>query len=171
MRNVFAVLAAVVLAGSGFAQEQPKPGKEHDFLKKLEGKWDAVMTLGGKDEKCTATYKMDLGGFWLTCTMDGELFGQKFTGKSSEGYCPIKKKYVGVWTDSMSPTPVITEGTYDADKKTLTMAGEGPNMMENKMAKYKSVTVWKDDDTYTMSMYVDDAKEPMFSVKYTRAKK
>ena len=169
MRTLAAVVA-VMLMGSAFAQEQPKPGKEHDFLKKMEGKWDTTMKMGDKDEKGTATYKMDLGGFWLTSTFEGELFGQKFTGKGTDGYCPIKKKYVGIWTDSMSASPVITEGTYDADKKTMTLSGEGPGQ-DGKMAKYKSVTVWTDDDTHTMSMYMGDAKEPAFTVKYTRAKK
>lgn len=169
MRTLAAVVA-VVLAGSAFAQEQPKPGKEHDFLKKMEGKWETVMSMAGKDEKGTATYKMDLGGFWLTSTFESEMFGQKFTGKGTDGYCPVKKKYVGIWTDSMGPSPVITEGTYDADKKTMTLSGEGPGQ-DGKMAKYKSVTVWKDDDTFMMSMTMGDAKEPAFTVKYTRAKK
>ena len=170
MRKTLAVVAAVVLAVPAFAQEMPKPGKEHELLKKLEGTWDTTMNVGGKDEKGTTTYKMELGGFWLCSTMEAEMLGQKWTGKGTEGYCPIKKKYITVWTDSMGPSPVIMEGTYDADKKTMTQTGEGPDM-EGKMTKYKSVTEHTDADTMKMSMYTGDAKEPMFTVTYKRKKK
>ena len=84
------------------------------------------MKAGGKESKGTVTYKMELGGLWLAGAMESELFGQKFTGKSLDTYDPAKKKYVGVWVDSMSTAPVTMEGTYDKEKKTLTMAGEGP---------------------------------------------
>lgn len=49
------------------------------------------------------------------------------------------------------------------------MTGDGPDG-SGKMTKFKSVTTWKDDDTFTMSMSVGDAKEPMFSITYKRAK-
>lgn len=165
----FLSLVAVVFVGSAFAQEVPKPGKEHEGLKKYEGKWETVMTAGGKEEKGAAAYKMDLGGFWLTSTYEGTMEGMKFTGKGTDGYCPIKKKYVSFWTDSFSATPVVMEGTYDASKKTYTLSGDGPDGT-GKMTKFKSVTTWKDDDTFTMSMSIGDAKEPMFSITYKRKK-
>lgn len=169
--RTFALVAAVLVAVPAFAQEMPKPGKEHEFLKKLEGTWDATMNMGGQESKGTTTYKMDLGGFWLTSTLEAEMFGQKFTGKGTEGYCPIQKKYVSIWTDNMSPSPVLMTGEYDAAKKTMTMTGEGPDMMSGKMAKYKSVTEMPDDDTMKMSMYQGDTKEPSFTVTYKRKKK
>ncbi len=167
--RLFLSLMAVVLAGSVFAQEPPKPGKEHDTLKKLEGTWDTTMSMGGKDEKGTTVYKMDLNGFWLSSTMECKIEGFAFTGKGLDGYCPIKKKYVSIWTDSMGPSPVLMDGTYDADKKTLTMTGEGPSM-EGKMTKYKSVTEHTDADAMKMSMWIGDGKEPMFTVSYKRKK-
>ena len=170
MRTTLAAVLAVVVAVPAFAQEPPKPGKEHEFLKKMEGTWDTTMKMGKDETKGTCTYKMELGGFWLTSTFEGELFGQKFSGKGTDGYCPIKKKYTGYWTDSMSASPVVMAGDYDADKKTLTMTGEGPGQ-DGKVAKYKSVTVWKDADAMTMSMYTGDEKEPAFSVEYKRKKK
>lgn len=168
MRTFFS-LVAVVLAGSVFAQEMPKPGKEHEMLKKLEGNWDTTMTMMGKDEKGTTTFKMELGGFWLASTMECKIEGFTFTGKGLDGYCPIKKKHVSIWTDSMGPSPVVMEGTYDADKKTLTMSGDGPSP-EGKMTKYKSVTEYPDADTMKMSMYIGDGKDPMFTVSYKRKK-
>ena len=119
--------------------------------------------------KGTVTYTMELGGLWLIGALDGELFGAKFSGKSLDTYDAGKKKFVSIWVDSMGPGSVTTEGTYDKEKKTLTMSGEGPGM-DGKPTKYKSVTVFPDDDTTTMTMYVGDGKEAAFVVEYKRKK-
>src|SRR4051812_2658003 len=106
-----AFLIAVVAA----QQEQPmgpmapKPGKEHLELAKMEGVWDAVTTIGDKKTKGEATYKMDCGGLWLASTFKGEMEGQPFTGRGLDSYDPAKKRYVGVWVDSMITSPLIME--------------------------------------------------------------
>jgi hypothetical protein len=169
MRSIAVVGLVVVLAGSGVAQEPPKPGPEHEALKKREGTWSTTMKAGGMEFKGTVTYKMELGGLWLVGSMESDLGGQRFHGKSLDSYDAGKKKYVGVWFDSMSTTPMTMEGTYDKDKKTLTMVGEGPGM-DGKLAKWKSVSTMPDNDTVQMSMFVGDAKEPMFTVTYKRKK-
>ncbi|MGL4550732.1 MAG: DUF1579 domain-containing protein [Gemmataceae bacterium] len=162
------VVLAALVAPAG-AQEVPKPGPEHEMLAKLAGTWDTTMKAPGMESKGTATYKMELGGIWLGGVLESELFGTKFTGKSLESYHPAKKKYVSVWVDSMSTAPVTMEGTYDEEKKTLTMAGEGP-AMEGKMAKYKSVSKMPDADTLEMTMWIGDGKEPAFTIVYKRKK-
>ena len=167
--RIMAAIVAVVLVGSTVAQEAPKPGPEHEMLKQKEGTWVTTMKVAGMESKGTVTYKMELGGLWLAGTMESELFGQKFTGKSMDGYDTGKKKYVGLWVDSMSTAPVTMEGTYDAAKKTLTLAGEGPGM-DGKPTKYKSVSELPDADTIIMSMYMGDEKDPGFSVTYKRKK-
>jgi hypothetical protein len=50
------------------AQEGPKPGPEHEMLKKLEGTWDLddEVRPGGRVSKGTVVYKMELGGLWLS---------------------------------------------------------------------------------------------------------
>jgi hypothetical protein len=152
------------------AQEAPKPGPEHEVLKKMAGTWESTLKAGGMESKGAVTYKMGLGGLWLVGTMEAELFGAKFTGRSYESYHPAKKKYVSVWMDSMSTHPVTMEGTYDKEKKEMRMSGEGP-AMEGKMAKYRSVTAFPDDDTIEMTMWIGDGKEPAFNVTYKRKKK
>src|SRR5207247_10306253 len=114
-------------------------------------------------------YKMDLGVLWLTSTFEGEFGGMKFSGRGYDTYDPIKKKYVGVWVDSMSTSPMTMEGTYDKEAKTLTTTGEGPGM-DGKPTKYKSVVHYKDDDNMQMDMYMGDAKEPSFVITYRRKK-
>jgi hypothetical protein len=169
MRTIALTLAAVLI-GTAAAQEAPKPGPEHKQLAKLEGTWDTTMKFGDNESKGTMTYKMELGGLWLVGSLQSGLDKEKYYGKSKETYDPNKKKYVSVWFDSMSATPMTMEGTYDKENKTLTMTGDNVGM-DGKPAKWKSVSKHKDDDTIVMSMYVGDAKEPMFTVTYKRKKK
>jgi hypothetical protein len=169
MRKIAAVVAAV-LAGTAFAQEPAKPGPEHAQLKKLEGTWDSTMKAGGMEHKGSMTYKMELGGLWRVGSLESDLGpGVKFYGKGMDTYDAKKKKYVSYWFDSMSATPLVMEGTYDGEKKTMTMVGEGPGM-DGKPARWKSVSKFPDDDTAEMSMYVGDGKDPMFTVTYKRKK-
>jgi hypothetical protein len=115
-------------------------------------------------------YKMELGGLWLAGNLESELFGTKFQGKSLDGYDATRKKYVGVWVDSMAASPMLMEGTFDKEKKALTMTGEGPGM-DGKPTKYKSVSTMPDENTINFAMYTGDGKEPAFTIVYTRKKK
>jgi hypothetical protein len=169
MRVIVAIAVAAAVAAPALAQEMPKPGPEHARLKEQVGTWETTMKAGGTDTKGTVRFTMDLGGLWLCGAMESELFGTKFQGKSLDSYDPSRKKYVSVWVDSMSTGPVIMEGTYGPDGKTLTMTGEGPGM-DGKPAKYKSVTASPDADTMVMTMYIGDGKEPAFTVTYKRKK-
>jgi Protein of unknown function (DUF1579) len=164
-----ATVAGLLLTSVALAQEGPKPGPEHALLKKLEGTWDCTMKFGGMDSKGVSVYKMELGGLWLSSTFEGDFGGMKFSGRGYDSYDPAKKKYVGVWMDSMSTAPMLMEGTHDKEKKTTTMSGEGPGM-DGKPTKYKSVSEMKDDDTMIMSMYMGDGKEPAFVITYKRRK-
>jgi Protein of unknown function (DUF1579) len=169
MRMIAAVTMAAVLAIPAYAQEAPKPGPEHKMLKAREGTWDTVMKAGGMEFKGTMTYKMELGGLWLVGSMESDLGKEKFHGKSLDTYDPAKKKYVGVWVDSMGATPMMMEGEYDTKKKTMTMVGKGPGM-DGKPTTWRSVAEMPDKDTIEMRMYVGEEKEPMFTVTYKRKK-
>jgi hypothetical protein len=170
MRTIAVVTMVALLVGSAVAQPTPpRPGPEHERLKKLEGTWSTTLKSGEKESKGTMTYKMELGGLWLVGTLKSDLGGQKFSGKSLDTYDAKKKKYIGYWFDSMSTTPMAMEGTYDKEKKAMTMIGEGPGM-DGKPVKWKSVSKMPDDDTIHMRMYVGDAKAPMFTVIYKRKK-
>lgn len=160
------VLAGLVAAPAVQAQEPPK---ELAILKKLEGAWEASMKIGDMESKGTMNYKMELGGMWLVGNFEGEFGGMKFSGKGLDSYDAGKKKYIGIWVDSMSTTPMTSEGTFDAATKTMTMNGEavGP---DGKPMKSKSITQFKDDDTVVMTMYMGDSKDAMFVITYKRKK-
>lgn len=165
-----ATLAVIVAVSAGQTQPPtPKAGPEHAILKKMEGNWDTTMKMMGQESKGTATYKMDLGGLWLASTFEGDMMGQKFSGRGYDTYDAGKKKYVGVWFDSMSTSPMMMEGTYDAAKKTMTMVGEAPGE-DGKMAKHKMTTTMPDDNTMNFAMYMGDGKDPMFTIVYKRKK-
>ena len=169
MRSIAVAGLLVVLTGPVAAQEPPEPGPEHKLLKRQEGTWSTTMKAGGMEFKGTVKYKMELGGLWLVGSMESDLAGRKFYGKSLDTYDPAKKKYIGVWADSMSTKPMVMEGTYDKEKKELTLVGDNVGM-DGKPAKWKSVSTMPDNDTIEMSMFVGDAKEPMFTVTYKRKK-
>jgi hypothetical protein len=166
--------AAVILAaGAGLAraQETPKPGPEHEKLKDLVGEWDCTVKMGPMEVKATATYTLDFGGFFLIENFEGDFGGMKFKGRGQIGYCPIRKKYFTLWIDSMSPTPLVMQGNFDKEGKTLTEEGEGPNQ-EGKMAKFKNVSTMPDKDTMNFTMYeMKDGKDTeMMSIVYKRKK-
>lgn len=171
LRALFAANLAIVLTAPGArAQfEPPKPGPEHAYLKRMEGNWDTTMKMAGQESKGTAVFKMDLGGLWLASTFDGSVMGQKFTGRGYDTYDAAKKKFVSIWLDSMSTTPMLMEGTYDEAKKTLTMIGDAPGM-DGKMTKHKAVSTMPDDNTINFAMYMGDVKEPAFTIVYKRKK-
>jgi len=171
VRCFCAVALTVLLAAPAVrAQEGAKPGPEHETLKKIVGTWDTTMKMMGMPEsKGVATYKMDLGGLWLASTFEGDMGGTKFSGRGFDSYDAGKKKYVGVWFDSMTTSPMVMEGTYDKASKTMTMTGDAPGM-DGKMAKHKIVTVMPDDNTMNFAMYVGDVKEPAFTIVYKRKK-
>ncbi|HEY3789854.1 MAG TPA: DUF1579 domain-containing protein, partial [Urbifossiella sp.] len=170
VRSLFAIAFAwTAWAPQAISQEPSKPGPELDVLKKLVGEWDLTMKAGGQEFKGTVTYKMELGGLWLVSNMESELFGQKFYGKGLDSYDAGKKKYTSVWIDSMTSSPMVMEGTYDKEKKIMTMTGDGPGM-DGKPMKFKSVSEFVDDKTLNFTMYMGDGKEPAFTIVYKKKK-
>lgn len=176
-RNLVGSLLVVfaLLPAAAKSQEPglPKAGPEHAHLKAMEGVWDAEMvTPDGSKSKGTMTYKMEVGGLWLTSDFKGEFGGAEFTGKGLDSYDAKKKKYVGVWVDSMIASPLVMEGDMDEKTHTLTMHTEGPDQ-EGKLQKMKMVTTMTDKDHMKFEMFMPgpDGKEISgFTINYTRRK-
>ncbi len=176
MRRIWYLAAALALlapaSSISFGQAPPKPGPQFDVLKSMEGTWDATVKTGGQESHGTMVFKMGLGGLWLTSSFNGDFGGQKFEGRGMDSYDANKKKYVSVWTDSMSTSPMVTEGTYDPATKKLTMEGTMPGM-DGKPNKVKMVSEYKDKDTIidTMETVGADGKQEMaMTIVYKRAK-
>lgn len=178
MRLLLATTAVLVLTISGaWAQEFPKPSAEHEQLKLLAGEWDAQIKChqpgkGLEESKGTYSGKLDVGGFFLVTKFDGEIGGQPFQGRGFSGYDPTKKKYVGVWIDSMSPAIYQTEGEFDKSGKTYNEIMEGPSP-DGKPMKMRMTTEVKDADHLLFKMFApgEDGKEAMMmEIAYSRKK-
>ena len=148
--RLFLVATAVALSASSLSAqpEPPKPGPEMDVLKKQEGSWDATIKMTGmeKESKGTMTCKAECLGLWLGSSFEADFGGIAFQGRGLDSYDPRTKKYVGVWVDSWTTSPMHTEGSYDKDKSELTMIGEGVGV-DGKMHKHKMVTKFVDKDS------------------------
>jgi hypothetical protein len=162
-------LLMVVFSSTVLAQAGGKPTPEQDVLKKFVGEWSMVMTTHGQESRATSTHKLALGGLWLSSQLEGEIAGQKYSAQRLDSYDPIQKKYISIWIDSNQTRPVVTEGTYDAASQTLTQTGDGFGF-DGKPAKHKWVTVMKGNDSFDLTVYFGEVKEPALTVVYKRKK-
>jgi hypothetical protein len=177
-----AAVAAAVLAGSAMAQDKkkdstptpadipfPKPGPEHEILKKQAGLWDATVEMRmEKDGKAEVTKGVEnnslLGdGLWLVQDFKGEMKCMPFQGHSLTGFDVAKKKYVGTWVDSMSPGLSAMEGTYDPKTKTLTSWTEGP-CPTGEIVKSRMTQEFKDDNNRVMTMFSPQGQGDEFAM-------
>src|SRR5438445_10674991 len=166
---ILGLFAAAPLAAQQF---EVKPGPEHAFLKGGEGVWDATAKSMGGDSKGVLHCKIDLNGLWLLEHYKGEAGGQAFEGRGATSYDPAKKKFVNVWIDSMVPSPMISEGTYDKEKKILTLLGDMP-MPDGKSMKSSITIIYKEADTKVLSLKgnMDVKAFEMVEITYKRRAK
>lgn len=175
--SLFILLGGAPMVRAQEIPEMPKPVKEHEWLKQLEGEWESEMEvhMPGADTpvkgKGTETGRM-LGGFWLIAEGQGEMMGMKMSSRFTLGYDPEAKKYTGTWVDSMGSYLWKYEGSVDSTGKILTLNTEGPCPMKPGKSKFKEVIEIKDKDTkvFTSSMQGDDGKWTLM-VKVTSKRK
>jgi hypothetical protein len=101
------------------------------------------------------------------------MVGQTFVGRGLTGYDTFKKKYTGVWVDSMSTALYTTEGSFDESGKVFTEQMEGPDPSTGKTIKLRTIMEIADKDRMTMKMHGPgpDGKEfLMMEVTYMRKK-
>ena len=172
---MFCAGIASLFSFSAVAQDPalPQPGAEHALLKESEGTWDANMKMAdGSTMPGVMTFKMECGGLWLVSDYKSEVPGFKFHGKGMDGYDPFKKKYVSVWVDSVTTSPMTMEGTYDEATKTMTMTGGGTGS-DGKPVKVKNVNKITDKDHQTFQMFTinaDGKEELQMTIEFTRKK-
>ncbi|HSL20550.1 MAG TPA: DUF1579 domain-containing protein [Vicinamibacterales bacterium] len=169
-------------AASGVRAQQkempmPKPGPEHALLKDDVGTWDAVVEMFGAPgappmkSKGVETNTLGCAGLCLITDFKGEMGpGTAFEGHGVSTWDPAKKKFVGVWTDSMSFGLGTGESTWDSKTRTVTGYMEGADQT-GKVMKMKSVVQYKGADTRIFTMYgpPEGGKETVtMTITYTR---
>lgn len=155
-----------------------EPQKEHQWLQKLVGEWtyetEALMGADQPPEKATGTETVrSLGGLWILAEGQGEMpGGGAATTMMTIGYDPQKQSYVGTWIGSMMTYLWRYDGSLDSSETVLTLNSEGPAMTgDDKIAKYKDVIEFKNDDHRIMTSHVlsDDGQWHQFvTVNYQR---
>lgn len=159
---------------------QTEPQKEHQWLQKLVGEWtyegEGMMEPDKPAEKMSGTETVrSIGGLWIQAEGHGEMAGQgPGTMIMTIGYDPQKKRFVGTFFGSMMTNLWVYEGQLDSSGRMLTLDTEGPNMAaEGKMAKYKDVIEFKDDDHRTLTSFMlgDDGEWHRFMKGEYRRKK
>ncbi len=143
---------AVIIAGGAMAQELPKPGKEHKELAKAVGKWKLTVKEGfNASQTGTSEFKTVCNGMWVAS--DFKMDDGSFSGQGLDSYDPQKKKYVSVWVDSMSATPLIFEGDWTEPGKTMVMTAKGPGP-DGSPVEYRSVTKHPSEKAMTFELYM-----------------
>jgi hypothetical protein len=187
IRVSLAVALAVLVDGSGWAQEKvdPReiakmgaPGPEHEKLRALFGNetWFFRLELegGNTDAKLgTAVYKSILGGRFVTEEVKLPFGGITFEWFGIYGYDKRKKKYTAVWVDNFDTTTESGEGDIDSTGKIITFKGEHLDPRTGKPAAFKWRIERLDDTTLSITMYESDAagKEKLaLCVKGTKTK-
>ncbi|MFN7877716.1 MAG: DUF1579 domain-containing protein [Pirellula sp.] len=152
----------------------PGPTAEHAKWKPYVGKWNFELTDSENQvSKGTNETVESCGGLWFVTTMETNMAGMPFQGKGLDGYDPEKKKYISVWVDSFTASPMIFEGEYDKAGKVLTMICEGKDPTSGGAATWRSTSEFMSKDEYRFVMFVkpkDGKEQQMMTVIYKRAK-
>ena len=136
--------------------------------------------MAGPDAEPTVSKGVEVntvmpGGLWVLSKFRGDFGGVAFEGHGQFGYDPLKKKYVGSWIDSMSPSLSVLEGTYDAQTRTMTLEGDGVDPGTKTKYTQRMVTTTKDDDTRVFTLYMKfdgagDDEIKFMEITYTKRK-
>ncbi len=169
-RFVLALSFFVCLSAATQSQEPTQPGKEHQFLAETVGEWSVTIASPGGDMSGKCVYKMAHNGLWLTSQLDMKMPVGTFTGQGLDSYDPVKKKFIAIWVDSMSASPLVLEGDRSADGKKVTLTGKGPGPDGNSVS-YKTETEYVSKDKHVFKMWMgSDSGEPMMVATYSRTK-
>jgi hypothetical protein len=159
--------AAFGLAGAQQAPPVLKPGPEHQLFKMDAGTWDATVVIFAAPGAPPMTSKgvevntIGCGGLCMISDFKAEIMpGVPFHGHGLTTWDPVKKKYTGTWTDSMSQGLAMTEATWDPAKKQVNGSMEGPDMT-GKVVKSRSVGEYQEGGTRVFTAYAPgpDGKE------------
>ncbi len=141
--SLFLVAGLVLAPGQPAAQQDPdqgrghepneemaastalsEPSKEHEFLEKLVGTWNAKTLFWMApdapliENTGVSTNEMILGGRFLRSSFVGEMFGP-FEGIGVDGFDRLKQKYVSTWMDNKGTTIMNFEGEVRGNVRTM----------------------------------------------------
>jgi len=176
MRFSFALLLVACFAAPVAVQGQDKamtqeqmmeqmmkyanPVKEHAYLKKYVGTWEAEMKMWSQPgtEPTTGRGVMKaetiFDGRYVKCDFEATMMNMPFRGLQITGYDLFQKKYSAVWIDNMSTYFSPTTGTLDPAGKIFTETAVWPDPMTGGTSQVKMVTTWLSDTKYRFEMFM-----------------
>lgn len=125
--------------------------KALEVLAKDVGTWDAdlvVQQAPGAEPSRTkgvSRNRMECGGRWLVVDFTAD---SGFTGHGVYGFDPAKGRYVGLWVDNMRSFAAVSEGTWDADARTMTFVTEAA--VQGRSLRWREITTTEADGLQTM---------------------
>src|SRR5262245_60194885 len=174
---IVSLAAGVVLAARGRQEGRPhlpRPSKEHEWLKNLEGTWEFTASFYGgpapMESKGVQVDRVGCGGLWLIIDARENKEVSPFHGHGMLGYDAQKKKYIFTWVDDHSATFQRAEGTVDEAGKVMTMEMEatGP---DGKPMKVTQIWTIKDKDHKSLKFVApgpDGKEKTVGEIEYTR---
>ncbi len=166
------ILGWVTSQGSGSALQDEvdvpiiSPSPEHEILTREVGTWVAEGRWypGGPDSDPVAfqgeeTCRM-VGDFWLVTDYRSEMFGQAVAGHSQLGFDPDRGVYYGTWIDSMAPSLLMLEGSYDDETQTLTLVGTMTDPKSGRKEPIRLQTTYVSETTKRFSMAITSPDAP-----------
>ncbi len=159
-------------------QETMKAGPQHKGLEKFLGTWETAtrFQMGGNwsaADKGTAEFTwLFPGGKWLQQKTRGTMMGMPMEGFGVHGYDNYKRKYVGLWINSLGTNMLTFEGNYDRTRKTMLEFGTMDEPMtgeHDKMVRYVTREISADEfvlEVHDLPIGEEGAK--VVEVRYTR---
>ena len=156
----------------------PEPQAEHQWLEQLVGEWEWEMEApAGPDEpamKHTGTDSVRSLTLWVQCHGTHAMpDGGEAKTVMTLGYDTAKKKFVGTFIGSMMTNLWVYEGDLDAAGKVLTLAADGPSMIDpTQTTKYldKIEMVSADHRILTSQALTPDGQWVQFMTAHYRRK-
>jgi len=154
------------------------PGPEHQQMAKMAGKWKLQVTSWMKPgappmkSEGTAEFKPILGGRFLEEEVHGDMAGQPFEGKGTQGFDNVTKERWGTWVDNMGTGTMLMKGKCPAEAKKCTMKGKVSDAAAGKEITVSEITTMKDDNNFTFEMFgpgPDGKQFKTLEIVYTRA--
>lgn len=155
---------AAALPGCLEMMETSSATPEHAWLRRFTGHWEA--TVEGYMESGTPGFVTHgeehsrmLGDLWVLA--QGRNLSFPYAYQLTLGFDPARGRYVGTWTDTMTPHLWTYEGTLDAERRILTLETEGPNPAEpGSRARFREVTEFtgEDERVFTSSRQGPDGR-------------
>jgi hypothetical protein len=153
-----------------------QPGEEHKKLAKLVGTWEQKFDNPAEGMTGTGTvrYRSVLGGRFIVgestgtmkmATPNGNANGQPtdhpFEGLQQLGYDNVSKKYVHMYSGSMSTGICLTEGTADSTGKIITYEGTMKDAITPQGRPFKVVVNCETDDKTTIELWDSKGGKPL----------